>query len=252
MEHAFEDIAVKENALVLLRQSLNSKRRRCMIGTGSMSDPYMPLEKELELSRGAAELAEREGFGLSVITKSDLVLRDLELFKRINEKSRFVLQMTVTTLDEKLCSILEPGVCGTARRFEVLRRFHDEGLETVVWLCPVLPFINDNTENLLGLLENCKGTGVSGIVWFGAGLTLRDGNREYFYKKLDEHFPGLKERYIRSYGNSYELMSPRHSELDKLFHEYCKNNEIMHNNRIIFEFLDHFEDKNKEAQMSLF
>lgn len=252
MEHKFEDVAVKENALILLRQSLNSKRRRCMIGTGSMSDPYMPLEKELELSRGAAEIIEREGFGLTVLTKSDLVLRDIELFRKINEKSRFVLQMTVTTWDEKLCSILEPGVCPTSRRFEVLEIFRDAGIESIVWLCPILPFINDSRENLMRLLEGCKKAGVRGIIWFGAGLTLRDGNREYYYKKLDEHFPGLKERYERTYGSAYEIISPRHDELDRFFHEFCKKNNIMHDNNRIFEYLDRFEDKAKEEQMSLF
>ena len=252
MEHKFEDVAVKENALILLRQSLNSKRRRCMIGTGSMSDPYMPLEKELELSRSAAEIIEREGFGLTVLTKSDLVLRDIELFRKINEKSRFVLQMTVTTWDEKLCSILEPGVCPTSRRFEVLEIFRDAGSESIVWLCPILPFIHDSRENLMRLLEGCKKAGVRGIIWFGAGLTLRDGNREYYYKKLDEHFPGLKERYERTYGSAYEIISPRHDELDRLFHEFCKKNNIMHDNNRIFEYLDRFEDKAKEEQMSLF
>lgn len=252
MEHEFEDIAVKEKALEMLETALRAKHRHCMIATGSMSDPYMPLERRLELTRGAAMLAERYGFGLTVLTKSDLVLRDLDIFKRINEKSRCVIQMTLTTADEALCAKLEPGVCGTARRFEVLEKLRDAGIETVVWLCPLLPFINDTEENLTALLELCRRARVRGIVWFGAGLTLREGNREYFYERLDELFPGLRERYISRYGDSYEVMSPKAAELDRLFHSFCGRHGIMHDNDRIFEYLSRFEDKNAGEQLSLF
>ncbi|MBQ7040274.1 MAG: radical SAM protein, partial [Clostridia bacterium] len=207
MEHDFEDIEVKENALELLEQTLRHKRDKCMIGTGSMSDPYMPLEKELKFTKGAAELALDYGCGFTVITKSDLVLRDIELLKEINSKTKCVVQMTLTCMDEALSKITEPDVCTTKRRVEVLKILRDNGIPTVVWLCPVLPFITDTEENISGILNACRDAGVKGIICFGMGVTLREGNREYFYKKLDEFFPGLKQKYINLYGNSYMLES---------------------------------------------
>ena len=189
--HDFEDIEVKSNALVLLEDALRRKRKKCMIGTGSMTDPYVPLEKELEHVRKTLMLVERYGFGFTVITKSDLILRDLDLLKRINEKTKCVVQMTLTTYDEELCKKIEPGVCTTRRRFEVLKAMRDAGIPTVVWLCPVLPFINDTEENLRGILNYCVEAGVRGVLCFGMGLTLRDGNREYFYEQLDRLFPGM-------------------------------------------------------------
>lgn len=252
MDHVFEDIEVKENAIVLLEQALKRKRRPCMIGTGAMTDPYMPLERELEMTRRALETIEKYGFGATVLTKSDLVLRDLDLLRRINENSKAVVQMTMTTYDEKLCRILEPNVCTTARRFEVLCRFRDAGIPTVVWLCPILPFINDTRENIEGILDYCVRAGVKGIICFNMGLTLREGDREYFYRQLDRHFPGLKQEYIRRYGNSYEVPSPRDRELMKLFHKTCEHAGILHDVNQVFRYLHEFPDRAGEAQLRLF
>lgn len=250
MEHEFENIAVKENALQLLEDALRRKRRACMIGTGSMSDPYMPLERELEYTRKALELICKYGFGATLITKSDLVLRDIELLKAINERAKCVVQMTLTTHDEGLCKILEPGVCSTKRRVEALKALRDAGIPTVVWLCPILPFINDSEENINAILDCCEDAGVKAIINFGMGLTLRAGSREYFYKALERHFPGMKEKYIRSYGNAYILPSPRNDELMGLFHRRCEAAGIMHNNDEVFKFLSTLEEKNE--QLSLF
>ena len=248
--HAFEDIEVKLNAPVLLEQALRSKRRRCMIGTGSMSDPYMPLERELQLTRRCLELIDRYEFGATVITKSDLVLRDLELYRSIHEKAKAVIQMTLTTYDEDLGRILEPHVCTTRRRFEVLCTLRDNGIPTVVWLSPILPYINDTRENLAGILRYCIQAGVTGILCFGMGMTLREGDREYYYAALDRHFPGLKERYIREFGNAYELASPRQPELMRLFHAVCERYGIMHDNEQIFAYLR--EPPERYEQMTLF
>ena len=251
MDHEFEDIEVKENALKLLEDAFRRKRRPCMIGTGSMSDPYMPLESKLCYTRRVLELVERYGFGITLITKSNLVLRDLDLLKRIQNKTKGVVQMTLTTYDEGLCRKLEPGVCTTKKRFETLKVLRDEEIPTVVWLCPVLPFLNDTMENINGILDYCVEASVKGIICFGMGVTLRDGNREYFYRQLDRHFPGLKQEYIRRYGNSYMLDSPNSLELMKLFHSRCEHSGILHDNDRIFRYLSHFEDKRME-QMSLF
>lgn len=251
MEHAFEDIEVKENAVELLEDALKRKRKRCMIGTGAMSDPYIPLEMELGNVRKALEVIERYGFGLSLLTKSKLLMRDLDLLKKINEKAKCVVQMTLTTYDDDLCRKLEPGVCVTSERFETLKELRDAGIPTVVWLCPILPFINDTPENISGILNDCIEAKVYGVINFGMGVTLREGNREYFYKQLDRLFPGLKERYIRTYGNQYILESPNGRNLERLFHDVCGKNGLMHNNEQIFAYLSAFEDRSGQRQLSL-
>ena len=252
MDHAFEDIEVKANAIELLEDALRRKRTKCMLATGSMTDPYIPLESELGLVRKALELAERYGFGFTLITKSSRVLRDLDLLKAINDKSKCVVQMTLTTVDEELCRKLEPNVSTTAERVEALHRLHEAGIPTVVWLSPILPFLNDTEENVRGVLARCAEAKVRGVICFGMGLTLREGNREYFYAQLDRLFPGLKERYIRLYGDRYVVSSPRNDELMRLFHAYCEEKGMMHDNDRIFRYLTAFEEKTPERQMSLF
>ena len=250
MNHPFEDIEVKENALPLLEQALKGKRKKCMIGTGAMSDPYMPLEEKLQRTRGALELIHRYGFGVAIQTKSCRILRDLELLKAINDQSKAVVQMTLTTYDEQLCRMVEPNVSTTRQRAEALKIFRDAGIPTVVWLSPLLPWLNDTPENILGILEYCREAGVKGIINFGMGLTLRDGDREYYYAALDRHFPGLKQRYIQTYGNAYELPSPNSRALWQLFHDKCEEYGIWHDNDRIFSYMMTFEEK--DDQMSLF
>ena len=250
MNHPFEDIEVKENALPLLEQALKGKRKKCMIGTGAMSDPYMPLEEKLQRTRGALELIHRYGFGVAIQTKSCRILRDLELLKAINDQSKAVVQMTLTTYDEQLCRMVEPNVSTTRQRAEALKIFRDAGIPTVVWLSPQLPWLNDTPENILGILEYCREAGVKGIINFGMGLTLRDGDREYYYAALDRHFPGLKQRYIQTYGNAYELPSPNSRALWQLFHDKCEEYGIWHDNDRIFSYMMTFEEK--ETQMTLF
>lgn len=252
MEHAFEDIEVKENAIELLEDALRRRRKTCMIGTGSMTDPYIPLEEELGYVRKALELAYRYGFGFTMITKSTRVLRDIDLLEKINKRSKCVVQMTLTTADEALCRILEPNVSTTIERFEALKTLQAAGIPTVVWLCPILPFINDTRENISAILDYCIDAGVYGIINFGMGMTLRDGNREYFYSQLDRFFPGMKDRYIKSYGNRYELESPRNAELLKLFHEKCEKYGIVHDNDKIFRYLNTLEPESGNPQLSLF
>ena len=250
MNHAFEDIEVKENALELLERALKTKRKPCMIGFGAMSDPYIPLEQDLKMTRGALELIEKYGFGVAIQTKSARILRDLDLLKSINSRAKAVAQITLTTYDEGLCRLIEPHVSTTGERIAALREFQKAGIPTVVWLCPILPFINDTQENIRGILDACIDTGVKGILNFGMGVTLRSGDRGYFYAQLDKKFPGLKERYIRTYGNAYEVSSPRNRELMKLFHDTCEDYGIWHDNAQIFRYMAQFEEKSD--QMCLF
>ena len=254
INHRFEDIEIKENAIVLLEDALRRKRNKCIIGTGSMTDPYMPLEEKLGMTRKAIETVHRYGFGFTVITKSPLILRNLELLQAINTKAKCVVQMTLTTYNDSLCKILEPNVAVTNERFVVLKTLRDAGIPTVVWLTPILPFINDTAENIEGILQYCIEAKVFGIICFGMGLTLRDGNREYFYKNLDKSFPGLKEIYTKRYRNGYSVMSPHNARLMNLFRTRCKENGIETNPDVIFAYLSVFEDKSKQttAQLELF
>ena len=252
MNHKFEDIEVKENAIELLEDALKRKRKKCMIGMGSMTDPYIPEELKLKHTRKALEVASKYGFGITLITKSNRVLRDLDLLKEINQKTKCVVQMTLTTYDEELCKKIEPNVSTTKERFEALLTLRDAGISTVVWLTPLLPYINDTEENLLGILNYCKEAKVYGILCFGIGVTLRDGNREYFYTQLDKKFPNLKEQYIKEYGNSYIINSKNNTKLMKIFHEFCEENKIEHNPDKIFNYLNEFEDKTAFEQLSFF
>ena len=252
IEHDFEDIEVKANAIELLEHALKRKRARCMLGTGSMTDPYIPLESKLGHVRKALALADRYGFGFTLITKSDRVLRDLDLLKAINDKTKCVVQMTLTTCEEDLCKKIEPNVSTTKERVEALKRLHEAGIPTVVWLCPILPFINDTEENIRGILEYCIEAKVYGVICFGMGLTLREGNREYFYNQLDRLFPHMKERYMRLYGTQYQVNSPKNNALMKVFHQICEGNGIVHDNAEIFAYLSGFEEKDGPIQLNLF
>ena len=248
--HPFEDIEVKRNAPELLEKALKSKRRKCMIGTGSMSDPYMHCEEELRLTRKCLEVILKNGFGAAVQTKSDRILRDIDLLDEINRSAKCVVQMTLTTYDEDLCRILEPNVCSTKRRIEVLEAMQERDIPTVVWLTPILPFINDTEENVTAILNECVRVGVKGVIDFGMGLTLREGDREYYYAALDRHFPGMKERYIARYGNAYELPSPDAKKLMGISQRICREHGILSSPDECFRYINELPDK--YPQMSMF
>lgn len=252
MENEFTDIEVKKDAPQMLEYALKRKLNKCMIGTGAMSDPYNDVEEELLYTRKCLEIINKYSFGLAILTKSSRILRDLELLKSINEKSKCVVQMTLTTLDENLCRILEPHVSTTKERFETLKVFNENGIPTVVWLSPFLPYINDTQENFRGLLNYCIEANVYGIMCFGIGVTMREGNREYFYKKLDEHFPGIKQKYIKTYGNSYECTSVNNRKLMQMLYYECNEHNILVRPDKVFDYLNLYESKKFGRQISLF
>lgn len=248
--HAFEDIEVKENAPELLEHALRTKRKKCMIGTGAMCDPYLHAEEQLGLTRKCLELLDQYEYGATVLTKSARILRDMDLLESINEKVKAVVQMTLTTCNEDLCKILEPNVSTTRERFEVLMKCKECGIPTVVWMTPILPFINDTEENIRGLMDYCIQAEVKGIIFWDIGMTLREGDREYYYRALDQHFPGMKRRYIQTYGNAYQLPSPRNKELSALVRNECKKHGIMYTPEECFAYLNELPEK--YTQLSLF
>lgn len=242
MKHDFEDIEVKQNAAALPEAALRSKRRRCMIGTGAMCDPYLPAEKELCLTRRCLEIIQKNGFGAAVLTKSDLIMRDIDLLDEINRSAKAVVQMTLTTADDKLCRLIEPNVCPTSRRTEVLREMNRRGIPTVIWFCPLLPYINDTEGNVRAIVETAADVKAFGILSFGMGMTLRSGDREYYYAQLDRLFPGLKQRYIKEFGERYEIPSPRGGALWRLFCSLCDKYGIERDPERIFGYLNEFPE----------
>ena len=248
MNHKFEDIQVKENAVELLKKEL-VKRKPSMIGTGAMTDPYIPLEKRLGFVRKTLELVYRYGFGWSCITKSDLVLRDIDLLEKINEKTKAVVQVTITTADDELCKMIEPNVCPTSRRVEVLEKLKERNIPTVVWFCPILPYINDTEENVNRIMDCCIDADVKGVLNMGMGLSLRKGNREYFYRKLDEKFPGIKDTYIDEFGDSYFIHSSDNRKLRGILRKRCDEHGIMHNQDEIFSYIHEFPEKTVQSKL---
>lgn len=248
--HPFEDIEVKENAPELLEKLLRSKKQKIVIGTGSMADPYQPCEKELRLMRRCLELIDRYEFGATVITKSDLVLRDLDLFENIHRKAKAAIQVSLTIADDNLSAILEPNVCNTTRRYEVLKTLQKHNIPTVVWMTPILPFLTDTEENIRTILDYCIDADVKGIICFDIGMTLRDGDREYYYRALDRHFPGLSETYQKKYRNAYKVSSDNRESLLEMFHETCEAHGILHTPDECFAYL--MEMPEHYPQLSLF
>ncbi len=249
MQHAFEDVEVKANAPALLQAALRRKKRRCMIATGAMSDPYWPGEAELLLTRRCLEIIEKHGFGLALQTKSAALLRDVDLFASINQKAKCVIQMTLTTFDEGLCSQVEPNVSTTKERVAALCALTERGIPTVVWFTPILPYLNDTPENIRGILSYCKEAGVKGVLYFGAGLTLREGNREYFYEQLDRLFPGLSETYSRRFGAAYICMSEREGELGRFFQAECARLGLWQGNEAIFQWMRTLEACEEQTRL---
>lgn len=248
-DHPFEDIEVKINAPELLEKALRSRKKRCMIATGSMSDPYMHCEEELRLTRTCLQIILKYGFGATVQTKSDRILQDIDLLEEINRKTKTVVQMTLTTFDDDLCKIIEPNVANTRRRIEVLEKMKERGIPTVVWLTPILLFINDSEENIMSILKECARVKVKGIICFDMGLTLREGDREYYYAALDRYFPGLKQKYIKTYGNAYNVPSPNAKYLMKIFRDFCKENGMMSDPDECFRYLGEFPEQYEQTSI---
>lgn len=252
MDHDFEDIEVKLRAADLLENTLKKKRNKGMIATGSMTDPYVPIEAELKITRKCLNIIDRFDFGVVIQTKSNLIMRDIDILESIHKKTKCVVAVTLTTYDEELCRKLEPNVCTTRERVQVLMEMKKRGIPTIVWLTPFLPFINDTEENLRGLMNYCIEAGVYGIMNFGIGLTLREGNREYFYSQLDMLFPGMKERYIQTYGDSYEVTSPNNDKLMKIFTNLCEEHNIVYDKEELHRYMREYKNKQIGTQISLF
>lgn len=247
IEH-FDEVKAKENELFLLEKELRRKEKG-VVGIGSMSDTYNPQEKKYEITRGALALISKYGYGVSIDTKSDLILRDLDLLKEINEKNNVIIKFTITTPNDELSSIIEPGVCPTSKRLEAIKILSNQGIYVGIMMNPVLPFITDREEDIRKLVFLANQAGAKFITSY-MGMTLRENQRDYYYEKLEIHFKGLKEKYIKTYGNRYECRVLNSKQLWKVFKEECQKYGIL------YQMEDIIKEYKKEVisnrQMTLF
>ncbi|MDP4093932.1 MAG: radical SAM protein [Bacillota bacterium] len=244
----FDRVRAKENALAIIESELKSKRKKGIIGTGAMSDPYNPFEEKYMLTRGAMELINQFGFGAAVATKSDLIVRDIDILKEISKHSPILVKITVTTADDVLCRKIEPNVSVSSDRFKAIKKLSQEGIFVGVLLMPVLPFIEDNEDNINGIIELAYQNGAK-FIYPAFGVTLRQNQRDWYYNKLDELFPLIKEKYIRNYGSSYECWSPKAKELWSLFQNKCNQYGILYK---MDDIIRGYKDSYQTVQLSLF
>lgn len=234
----FDQVRAKKDALQILERELKTKRRHGAVITGSMSDPYNPCEAEYRLSRGALSLFDRYQYGVVILTKSNLVLRDLDLLCRIKAHSPVAVNFTITCADDQLARLIEPNVCSSSDRFAAIKTLSEAGVNCGVLLMPVLPFVNDTPENIAGLVEKAAAAGAK---WIEAGrafeVTMRANQRQYFYDRADELFPGLRQTYISAFGGQYACVSPYDRALKKIFRTACDRHHILYRGEAMARFI---------------
>ena len=239
----------KENALAILEQELSKKRNKGVIGIGSMSDTYNPNELKYEQTRNALKLISKYNFGVSIDTKSNLILRDLDILKEINAKNNVIIKFTITTPYDELSKIIEPNVCVSSKRFEAIKKLSDSGIFTGIMMNPVLPFITDREDDIKKLVKLAHQNGAKFIHTY-MGVTLRENQRDYFFEKLDKHFKGSKEKYIKYYGERYNCPVPNYKQLYKIFTNECDKYGILYD---MDDIIKAYKKEIKEhEQISLF
>ncbi len=226
----FDKVRAKKDAIQIITNELRKKRKKGVIGTGAMSDPYNPFEKEMMLTREALNKINNFNFGIAIATKSDLVLRDIDILKKIKSHSPTLIKITITTFDDELCKKIEPNVCVTSKRFQAIKELSNNGIFTGILLMPILPFINDNEENIIQIVRKAHECGAKFIFAYGMGLTLRGNQREYFYNSLIEKFPNknIVAKYKDVFGNQYECASINHKRLWYVFRNECEKLDILY------------------------
>ncbi|WP_312070498.1 SPL family radical SAM protein [Anaerotignum propionicum] len=244
----FDKVRAKENALSILERELRCKRKRGVVGTGAMSDPYNPFEKEYQLTRGALVQINRYGYGVAIATKSNLVERDIDLLQEISTHSPVLIKLTITTADDAMCKKIEPNVALSSQRFATIKTLSQAGIFAGILCMPILPFIEDNENNIRAIVEQAHENGAK-FIYPAFGVTLRQNQREWYYDKLDELFPSLKEKYMITYGNSYECKSPKGKELWKIFVETCQRHGILYK---MDEIIKGYKSYGQPVQLSWF
>lgn len=246
----FDTVRAKGHALELIRDELHRKAKSGVICTGSMSDPYNPFEREYRLTRGALELIDTYGFGVAIITKSDLIVRDIDVLQSIKRHSPVLAKITITSADDELCKKIEPNVVPSSERFAAIRQLSGGGIFTGVLLMPLLPFLEDNEKNIVDIVQRAYQSGAR-FVYPSFGVTLRQNQRDWYYKKLDEYFPNqnLKEKYIHQYGSSYACGSPKAKELYQVFAAECDHFHLLYKMK---DIIHAYKQEYENSQFSLF
>lgn len=244
----FDEVRAKENSRSIIERELKSKRRNGVVGTGAMSDPYNPFEKEYKLTRGALKLMDKYKFGVSITTKSSLIVRDIDILNSIKNHSPVLSLMTITTNDDELSEKIEPNVDVTSKRFKAIKELSDNDIFTGILMMPILPFINDNEENIKKIIKSAHESGAK-FIYPAFGVTLRQNQRTYFYQQLDKQFPNLKQKYINEYGNTYTCNSPNAKNLRQIFKEECNKYDILYK---MPDIINGYKENYKDKQISIF
>ncbi|QVK21617.1 radical SAM protein [Mycoplasmatota bacterium] len=244
----FDEVKTKKNVKQKLESELITKKKTGIIGMGAMSDPYNKFESELGLTRESLKLIDKYGFGVNIVTKSDLIVRDLDILKRIQKHSSVIVCMTITTYDDELAKIIEPGAPTTTARFKALEELVKCDIYSGITLMPILPKINDNTENIEKIIKKAGEIGAEFISPF-YGLTLRKGQREYFYDKLNRYFIGATDFYQKQFGSDYSCHSTNNKQLYELTEKLCNKFSIKYKMK---DIIDKSRDYVIEGQISLF
>lgn len=245
----FDQVRGKENALTILENELMKKRKKGVIGIGAMSDTYNAFERQYQITRQALKLISKYGFGVSIDTKSDLIVRDIDVLKEINEKNDVIIKVTITTPHDDLSKIIEPNVCVSSKRFSAVKQLSDSGIFIGILLTPVLPFITDQEEDIKQLVKLAYEAGAKFIYTY-MGMTLRENQRDYYYEKLDLNFKGLKQKYIQYYGMKYNCMVPHYQRLYKIFKNECDKYGILYDMDKIIQAYQ--KDTQINEQLTLF
>lgn len=245
----FDIVRGKENCLNILENELIRKRKKGVIGIGAMSDTYNPQELKYEITREALKLISKYNYGVSIDTKSDLVLRDIDILSKINKNNDVIVKFTITTPNDKLSKIIEPRVCVSSKRLNAIKQLTNNGIFAGVMLNPILPFITDKEEDIKGLVKLSYESGAKFIHTY-MGVTLRQNQRDYYYKNLDFNFKGIKEKYIKYYGSRYSCYPLEYKRLYKTFVAECEKYGILYKMEDIIKAYK--KESVKDEQISFF
>ncbi|MFR3497889.1 MAG: radical SAM protein [Paraclostridium bifermentans] len=247
----FDRVRIKENSTEIIKKELKSKKTKGVVGTGAMSDPYNPFEEEFMLTREALKAVDENRFGISIATKSDLVTRDIDILKKIQSHSPTIIKITITTYDDNLCKKVESNVCPTSKRFEALKNLSDNGIYAGVLLMPILPFINDNEDNIKNIIKKAYESGAKFVFTYGLGVTLRQNQREYYFEQLRKIFPdeNLDKKYEKIYGESYENGARNYEHLCNVFKEECEKYNLLYKMK---DIINDYKNKYEKTQISWF
>jgi DNA repair photolyase len=247
----FDRVRVKDNSIAIVKKELQSKKKKGVVGTGAMSDPYNPFEKKLMLTRELLKLVDEYRFGISLTTKSDLVVRDIDILKKIQAHSPTIVKITITTYEDDLCKKIEKNVCSTSSRFKALEELSNNNIYAGVLLMPILPFINDNEDNIKNIIKKAYECGARFVFSYNLGVTLRQNQREYYFQELKKIFPNemLDKKYIETYGYIYENESKKSEHLWRIFKEECEKYHLLYDMQ---DIINDYKNKYDETQIVWF